>query len=90
MPSRERLSEFIDRVVSGDHVGAIADFYHADASMRENLKPPRVGRDVLMEGERKALARSSRIGLLTSRSTAIPSSFAGCLISQTTTPSHAG
>lgn len=57
MPSRQRLNEFIDRVVGGDHVGAIADFYHADASMQENLKPPRVGRDVLMENERKALAR---------------------------------
>lgn len=57
MPTRERVKDFIDRVVSGDHVGAIADFYHADASMQENLKAPRVGRDALMEGEGKALAR---------------------------------
>jgi ketosteroid isomerase-like protein len=61
MPSRERVEAFIAAVVSGDHVGAIADFYHEDASMQEPDKAPRHGRDVLMEHERQALARVARM-----------------------------
>jgi ketosteroid isomerase-like protein len=56
MPSRERVLVFIERVVSGDHVGAIEDFYTEDASMQENGNPPRVGRSALVEHETKALA----------------------------------
>jgi ketosteroid isomerase-like protein len=58
MPSRERVEAFIAAVVDGDHVRAIADYYHDDASMQENLKTPvRKGRDVLMAHEAKALQR---------------------------------
>lgn len=57
MPSRERVLSFIDRVVGGDHVGAIEDFYTEDASMQENGHPPRSGRDGLVAHETKALAR---------------------------------
>ena len=57
MPTRERVQAFIDRVVSGAHVEAIAEFYTEDSSMQENLNPPREGREALMEGERRALAR---------------------------------
>ena len=57
MPSKAALDAFIAQVVSGDHVGAIADWYCEDASMQENEGQPRVGREVLMEGERQALAR---------------------------------
>lgn len=61
MPTRERVQAFVDMVVSGDHVRAIADFYHDDASMQENMTAPRVGRDVLMESERRALARAAKV-----------------------------
>jgi ketosteroid isomerase-like protein len=64
MPSRERVLEFIERVVSGDHVGAIEDFYAEDASMQENGNPPRAGRSVLVEHERKALARVAEMRTL--------------------------
>lgn len=57
MPSREAVEAFVAQVLSGDHVGAIADWYADDASMQENQDPPRVGREALMEGERQMLAR---------------------------------
>jgi hypothetical protein len=57
VPTRERLESFISAVVGGDHVGAIADYYHEDASMQENLQPPRRGRHVLMAHEAKVLER---------------------------------
>ena len=34
MPSRERVAAFVAMVVGGDHVRAIADYYHEDASMQ--------------------------------------------------------
>jgi ketosteroid isomerase-like protein len=57
MPDRKRVEAFIATVVGGDHVAAIADFYHEDASMQENLQEPRRGRALLMEHEAKALKR---------------------------------
>ena len=57
MPDRSRVEAFIAAVVGGDHVGAIADYYHEGASMQENLLPPRRGRDLLMEHEAKVLER---------------------------------
>jgi ketosteroid isomerase-like protein len=59
MPSRERVEAFIAAVVAGDHVRAIADYYHETASMQENLQTPRLGRDVLMAHEAKVLQRVS-------------------------------
>lgn len=56
MPSRARVESFIAAVVD-DPVRAIADYYHEDASMQENLQSPRAGRDVLMAHEAKVLAR---------------------------------
>ncbi|MGL4636784.1 MAG: nuclear transport factor 2 family protein [Beijerinckiaceae bacterium] len=61
MPTGERLDAFIAAVVSGGHVAAIRDFYTADATMRENLKEPRRGREVLMESEAQALGRIERM-----------------------------
>jgi len=61
MPDRKRVEEFIRMVVSGDHVRAIEDFYREDASMRENTKEPRRGRDVLVAHEAAALKRMARI-----------------------------
>jgi ketosteroid isomerase-like protein len=57
MPSRERVASFIASVVAGDHVRAIADYYHEDASMQENLQAPRRGRMLLMAHEAKVLER---------------------------------
>ncbi|MCR4266653.1 nuclear transport factor 2 family protein [Nitratireductor sp. ZSWI3] len=61
MPTRDRVQAFVDCVVSGDHVKAIEDFYHLDASMQENLAPLREGRDFLVDHERRALARVERM-----------------------------
>jgi ketosteroid isomerase-like protein len=61
MPSRARLDEFIAVVVSGDHAGAIERYYTEDASMQENMAPPRVGRDALVAHERAVLARMSHV-----------------------------
>ena len=57
MPTRDRVQSFIASVVGGDHVRAIADYYHEDASMQENLQPPRRGRALLMAHEAKVLER---------------------------------
>lgn len=57
MPSLEILNRFIARVESGAHVEAIEEFYTADATMQENERAPRVGRDVLVENERRALEK---------------------------------
>jgi hypothetical protein len=61
MPTRETVDAFVAQVVSGDHVGAIRDWYAEDAWMQENQAPPRVGRALLMEHEANALSRSARV-----------------------------
>ena len=61
MPSRETVEAFTAQVLSGDHVGAIRDWYAPNASMQENQGELRVGRDVLMAGEAKTLARVKRV-----------------------------
>ena len=57
MPTENRVRAFIARVEALDHLGAIRDFYHADASMQEGLGQMRVGREALLAGESAALAR---------------------------------
>jgi ketosteroid isomerase-like protein len=57
VPTEAVLESFIAVVESNDHVGAIERFYAADASMQENLDPPRKGRDTLVAGERAMLKR---------------------------------
>jgi hypothetical protein len=57
MPSAQALERFIARVESNAHVQAIEEFYTEGASMRENMNPPRVGRDVLVANESAVLAR---------------------------------
>lgn len=57
MPSAQTLQAFINRVVEGAHAEAIEEFYTANASMQENGAAPRVGRDLLVAHERKALSR---------------------------------
>jgi len=61
MPERSRVAAFVAAVVAGAHVQAIADYYHEDASMQENDKPPRRGRDRLMRHEAEFLERVQRM-----------------------------
>ncbi len=61
MPSVETLERFIARVESNAHVEAIQEFYAQDASMQENMAPPRVGRDALAARESATLARAASI-----------------------------
>jgi hypothetical protein len=61
MPSAETVACFTAQVVSGDHVGAIRDWYADDAYMQENQGPRRAGREMLMDGEAKTLARVARV-----------------------------
>lgn len=57
MPTLERVRDFIARVEAKDHLAAIEDFYHSDASMQENMGEKRVGLEALLAGERAALQR---------------------------------
>ena len=57
MPSRERVLALIAMVEKAQFVEAIEEFYHPHASMQENQEPPRVGRDLLIAGERATMAR---------------------------------
>jgi hypothetical protein len=61
MPSRETVDAFIAQVLSGDHVGAIRDWYAQDASIQENAEPPREGREVLIAGEAQMLERTQTV-----------------------------
>jgi hypothetical protein len=61
MPSPETLERFIAKVESNAHDEAIEAFYTANASMQENQSAPKVGRDVLVAGERKVMARAKSI-----------------------------
>lgn len=61
MPSRERVEDFLKAVVHGSHVQAIANFYHDDATMQENLGAPRRGIETLMAREQATLDRIERM-----------------------------
>lgn len=61
MPSTDTLERFIALVESNAHDQAIEAFYAPHASMQENQAPPRVGRDQLLAGERKVMARATSI-----------------------------
>jgi len=61
MPSRATVDAFIAQVVSGDHVGAIRDWYAEDATMQENQAEPRAGREGLMAREAAVLAMTETV-----------------------------
>jgi hypothetical protein len=62
MPDSKTLEAFVAQVISGDHVGAIRDWYCEDAWMQENQAPPREGgRAVLMAQEAAMLGRSESV-----------------------------
>jgi hypothetical protein len=61
MPTRQTLERFVARVEANVHDEAIEEFYTAEASMRENMAAPRVGRALLVENERRVLARATSV-----------------------------
>jgi len=61
MPSPATLERFIARVESNAHIEAIQEFYTEHASMQENNEPPRVGREVLVAHETRALAMAASV-----------------------------
>jgi hypothetical protein len=61
MPSRSTVAAFIALVEAGKYDVAIERFYAEDASMQENLDPPRKGRTALVEGEQQVMARFQEI-----------------------------
>jgi hypothetical protein len=60
-PSSALVRAFIKRVEQGDYVGAIAHYYHEDATVQENQDPPRSGRDALLAHEMDLLVRYGQI-----------------------------
>ena len=61
MPSPATLERFIARVEANAHAEAIEEFYTERASMQENNAPPRVGRDTLVQHEKRVLARAREV-----------------------------
>ncbi len=60
-PSMSLVRSFIRRVEQQDYVGAIAHFYHDDASVQENHDAPRVGRGALIAHEMDLMVRYGSI-----------------------------
>ena len=61
MPTLETLEKFVSRVEENAHIEAIAEYYTQDATMQENMAPPRVGRENLIAHERNVLARAKTV-----------------------------
>ena len=51
------LNDLIELARQGKFLEAIERFYASDATMQENLDPPRVGLPALLDNERNVLAR---------------------------------
>jgi ketosteroid isomerase-like protein len=64
MPSRERVRGLIALVEQGKFVEAIQEFYAENATMQENVKPPRQGLAALVAGEQKVLAAFQEVHTL--------------------------
>ena len=61
MPSKQILDAFVKMVLDGKHDDAIAQFYHPDSTMQENMNPPRKGRDGNVARERAVMDRFAEI-----------------------------
>lgn len=61
MPSIKQVSTFVAIVEAGDYVEAIEQYYTENATMAENMAPPRGGRDRLVKHERMMLAAHKAI-----------------------------
>lgn len=57
MPTPERLNAYVEMVKAGQYADAIREFYHEDATMQENGKAPRAGREALVANEERAMQR---------------------------------
>jgi ketosteroid isomerase-like protein len=57
MATLDLIKELIALAEQGKFLEAIQKFYAEDATMQENLDPPRVGLAALLENERMVLAR---------------------------------
>ena len=57
MPTPETLEAFIARVEENAHAEACEAFYTSDASMQENMAPPRIGRCARCRIERSPASR---------------------------------
>jgi hypothetical protein len=64
MPTLDRVKALITMVEKGHYVDAIQRFYTKDASVQENLQPPRRGLEVLMADEEKMLANFKEVRTL--------------------------
>ncbi|HST00529.1 MAG TPA: nuclear transport factor 2 family protein [Usitatibacter sp.] len=58
------MDAYIAMVNAGDYANAIREFYHLDARMHENRKPPREGREALVANEERAMAKTKSIRAL--------------------------
>jgi hypothetical protein len=58
MPSAQTLERFVALVELNAHVAAVEEFYTENSSMQENQAPPRIGRNLQAEAERKILSRT--------------------------------
>ena len=61
MPKSETLERFIALVERNAHIDALEAFYAPDASMQENQKTPRIGRDAHVANERRVLAKAKSV-----------------------------
>jgi SnoaL-like domain len=61
MPSLQTLEAFVARVEENAHAEACEEFYAPDASMQENMAPPRIGRDLHVANERRVMARARAV-----------------------------
>jgi ketosteroid isomerase-like protein len=59
MPELQVVERFVQLVESGRGIDAIDLFYANDVAVRENQRPPRVGRDALRVAETAARAEAS-------------------------------
>ena len=62
MPARATVDAFIARVVSGDHLSAVREWYHEDAWMQENQAPPiEGGKAALLKREGAMMERTQTV-----------------------------
>ena len=57
MPARDRVQAFVALVEAARYVEALEQFYHPDASMRDNQQEPRLGLERLIADEKATMAR---------------------------------
>src|ERR1700744_3612354 len=62
MPTRATVKAFTAKVISGDLLGAVRDWYHDDAWIQENqAQPLQGGRDALMKREAAMMERTQSV-----------------------------